>query len=132
MKTNPLDEGRISNHSKPLGTVTREMVLARAREIAIINDRSPHEVLDSDFEQARRELTGEGDESPQQRAEEALPESERWDPVPGSQGKKYNKFPADDEQTENEKLVQQGLEDAEHDQMLEGSKEEARRDKEGA
>ena len=131
MKTNPLDEGRITNHSKPLGTVTRGMVLARAREIALINDRSPHEVLDADFAQARRELTGEDEESPQQLAEESLPESERWDPVPGTQGKRAETFPLDDEQTENEKLVQEGVAEAEHDQMLEGSKEEGRRDKEG-
>lgn len=121
-------EGRISDHSHGVGTVTWEMVRHRARELAIINGRLPEEVLDSDFEMARRELTGEGDISPQEEVIESLPESERWDPVPGSWGRQAPKIPSDDELTEQEKLVQEGIEEAEHDQMLRGSEEEARRD----
>lgn len=118
------------DHSKAVGTVTREMVLQRARELAIINGRSPKEVLDTDFEQARRELTGEDDISPQQKVIESLPESERWDPVPGSVGRQAPKIlPPDEERSEQEKLVQEGLDEAEHDQMLQGSEEEARRDR---
>lgn len=128
MKRDQIEEGRISDRSQGVGTVTWEMVRHRAREIAIINGRSPHQVLDSDFDQARRELTGEDEISPKEKIIESLPESERWDPVPGSMGRKAPKYPPDDEQTENEKLVQEGVEDAEHDQMLRGSEEEARRD----
>ncbi len=122
-------EGRISDHSQGVGTVTWEMVRQRARELAIINGRSTMEVLDSDFELARRELTGEGDISPQEEAIESLPESERWDPVPGSWGRQAPKIPPDDEPTEQEKLIQEGIEEAEHDQMVRGTEEEARRDR---
>jgi hypothetical protein len=128
MKQDQNEEGRYISHSRPLGTVTREMVLQRAREIAQINGRSPHEVIESDFEQAMRELRGEEDESPKERALESVPESERWDPIPGDPGSQVPTVPAHDEQTDNEKLVEEGLDDAEHDQMLEGSRESFRRD----
>jgi hypothetical protein len=128
MKNDRIEEGRIAEHSRPLGTVTREMVLARARELAIINGRSPHEVLDSDFDQARRELLGEEDISPKEQALESVPESERWDPVPGSSGDRVPPYPEPDEQTDNERLVQEGMEEAEHDRMVEGAREGFRRD----
>jgi hypothetical protein len=128
MSNNPLDEGRISEDGRPVGTVTVDMVLARARELAIINGRSPHKVLDTDLEQARRELTGEGDKDPEEATIESLPESERWDPVPGSSGQQVPTVPLVDESVENEKLVQEGVDEAEHDQMLQGSEEAAKRD----
>jgi hypothetical protein len=59
---------------------------------------------------------------------ESVPESERWDPIPGDPGSQLPTVPAHDEQTDNEKLVEEGLDDAEHDQMLEGSRESFRRD----
>ena len=51
-----------------------------------------------------------------------------WDPVPGSAGQKIPDGSVDDEQSDNEKLVQEGMEEAEHDQMIQGTKQEARRD----
>ena len=56
MKKNQLQEGLIAENFAGIGTVTREMVLARARELAIINGHSPDHVLESEFEQAKREL----------------------------------------------------------------------------
>jgi hypothetical protein len=128
MENNPIDEGRISEDSRGVGTVTPEMVLQRARELAIINGRPPNRILDSDLEQARRELTAEEPDPSEQANLESLPESERWDPVPGSSGDEAPKVPAPDPQTEMEKLVQEGLDDAEHDQMLRATKEAARED----
>ena len=63
------------------------MVLARARELAIINGHSPDHVLESEFEQAKRELTGGSDIDPQEEALESMPESERWNPMPDSEGR---------------------------------------------
>ena len=74
MKRNQIQEGRISDHTHGMGNVTWQMVRQRARELAVINGRLPREVLDSDFEQARRELTGQDDISPQEQAIESLPE----------------------------------------------------------
>ena len=57
------------------------MVRARAAELALINGRFAHEASKSDWEQAKRELTGEPDTDPKEAVLESAPESERWDPV---------------------------------------------------
>ena len=124
MKKDQIEEGRISEHSKGLGTVTQEMVRARAREIALINGRSPEHLSPADFSQAKQELTGQNYVEP---AEEQLPTSERWDPVPGTPGHQAISVPAHDEQTDAEKLVEEGVSEAEHEQMVEGTRESLRR-----
>jgi len=43
------------------GRVTREMIYARTRELATLAGREPFQVTQIDYEQARRELTGESD-----------------------------------------------------------------------
>ena len=86
MKTNPLKQGVLTENSAGIGTVTRKMVRERAVELAVINGRSARDVSKSDWEQARRELTGEPDTDPKEAVLESAPESERWDPVPGSEG----------------------------------------------
>src|SRR5256885_16089352 len=52
-----IEQGRFSERGHGLGTVTKEMVRQRARELAVINGRDEKNILDSDWEQARRELT---------------------------------------------------------------------------
>jgi hypothetical protein len=128
MKENRIEEGRFIEHAQGLGTVTPAMVRQRARELAVINGRSPHHFLDSDFEQARRELTGEEGLVPEPTAADELPESSRWDPVPESVGQEALKVPAPDEQTFAEKLVEEGVEEAEHDQMVEATRANRRRE----
>jgi len=46
--------------------VTREMVYARTRSLAQAAGRAPQNVRQSDYEQARRELTGVSDHSRQE------------------------------------------------------------------
>ncbi len=120
MKTNPLKKGEISVNSVGIGTVTRKMVRKRAVELAILDGRSAREVSKSDLATARRELTGGPEMDPKQAALEAAPESERWDPVPGSEGRKVRVSPGEDEDEEgrsdNERLVEEGMEEAELDQ----------------
>ena len=93
MKRNPIEEGKISDHGQGLGTVTVEMVMQRAREIAVINGRSENRVIDSDVDQAQREMLGEDEMKPEPTAAENLSEEERWDPVPGSEGRKVPVIP---------------------------------------
>jgi hypothetical protein len=128
MKQNPIEEGRFTEQGHGLGTVTKEMVRKRARELALISGRE--QVLDSDFAQAKRELTKEEHLTPEPNAAENLPEDKRWEPVAESAGKEAQKIPAPDEQTFAEKLVEEGVEDAEHDQMTRAARESLRRDKE--
>lgn len=125
MKINPLKQGVLTEHSAGIGTVNRKMVRERAVELAIINGRSAQEVSKSDWEQAKRELTGEPDADPNEAAIESAPESERWDPVHGSIGQKAPVAPSEDEDEEgrsdNERLVEEGIAGAEHDQMRRAS-----------
>lgn len=131
MKEDSYEEGRFTTKSHGLGTVTEAMVRARASEIAVINGRAADNVLESDLQEARRELTSESPAAPQRTAADLVPEEDRWDPVGGSTGSRAPTVPAPDEQTFAEKLVNEGVEDAEHDQMLKATKEALRRDTEG-
>ena len=123
----------MTENSAGIGTVTRKMVRERAVELAIINGRTAQEVSKSDREQAKRELTGEPDMDPKEAALESAPESERWDPVPGSTGHKVPVASSDDEDDEgrsdNERLVDEGIAGAEHDQTRQASRAAAKKDK---
>lgn len=126
MKKNPLKEGVLTVNSAGIGTVTRKMLRTRAIELAAIDGRSPQEVSKSDREQARLELTGEPDEEPKDALLEAAPESERWDPVPGSTGYKLPVAGSADEDEEgrsdNERLVDEGMAGAELDQSRQATR----------
>ena len=77
MAKNQLRDANTSKNSPGLGTATRKKVLGRAEELAIHKRSWLHNVSPSDFEQARRELSGETDMTPQKAPLESSPESER-------------------------------------------------------
>ena len=133
MNTNPLKEGALTENSAGIGTVTRKMVRQRAVELAVINGRSAQEISTSDWEQAQLELTGNSGKGSNEAALESAPESERWDPVPGSPGGKVPVAAGEDEDAEgrsdNERLVEEGMAGAEHDQTRQASREAAKKDK---
>jgi len=132
MKTNPLKDGIMTENSAGIGTVTRKMVRECAVELAVINGRTAQEVSKSDWEQAKRELTGEPDLDPKEAVLEAAPETERWDPVPSSAGHLVPVAPSADEDEEgrsdNERLVDEGIAGAELDQSLQAARAAAKRD----
>ena len=135
MEQNPLTKGVLTKNFTGIGTVTQEMVLKRARELALINGHSPDHVSKSELAQAKRELTGGSDLGSKEAAVEAVPESGRWDPVPGSTGHKAPENSDEDEdsegRSESAQLVEEGVNEAEHDQMLQAAKAAAKKDKEG-
>jgi hypothetical protein len=112
----------LTENSTGIGPVTRAMVHARAGELALIAGRTPPQVSQIDYERAKRELTGESDLDRQDAVLEALPESKRWDPVPGSSGHQAPESASEDEddegRSETEQLVDEGVEEAARDQML--------------
>ena len=124
MNPNPLKDGVLTENSVGIGTVTRKMVRKRAGELAVMDERK--EMSESDWAQAKRELTGKPDMDPNEAALESVPESERWDPVPGSTGYKVASAPSEDEDEEgrsdNERLVDEGMAGAEHDLSLQASR----------
>jgi hypothetical protein len=116
-----------------VGTVTDKMVRERAVELALIDGRTAQEVSTSDLEQAKRELTGQSDTDPKEALLESAPESERWDSVPGNEGRVMPVTSIDDEDEEgrsaSERLVEEGVLEAEHDQMRQAAKEQKDEDK---
>jgi hypothetical protein len=126
MKQDRYEEGRFTQGGRGLGTVTEEMVRQRAGELAVINGRTEDQILDSDLEEAHRELTSERVE-PELSAEEQIVAGDNVG-VPASTGDRVEAVPAPDEQTFAEKLVQEGVEDAEHDQMIQATREAQKRD----
>ncbi len=120
MKQTTREQGIIAEHFFGVGTVTRDMVVQRAREIALINGHPPQHYTRDDFVEARRELTGSGGSESEE--EEFLSALTLWDEEPGSSGHPAEKIEAADEQTMSELLVEEGISEAEHDQMVEGAK----------
>lgn len=119
---NENEPGIVNLHGQGIGTVTRGMVHQRAGEIAFINGRTEDNVLQSDWQQALRELTGR--DEPRDPEGEWDIESAQWDPAPGSAGHKVHTEPAHDEQTDSERIVGQGVAEAEHDLMFEHTREQ--------
>jgi hypothetical protein len=130
IKKNSVDEGKLSDRGHGLGTVTEGMVRQRARELAAASGRDREQVLDSDVEQARRELTGQEGLNPEPTPAEQLPEEKRWEPVAESVGYEATTIAPSDEQTVEERLVEEGVAEAEQDQMAEAGREERKRARE--
>jgi len=126
MIKNPLKQGALTENSAGIGAVTPGMVRERAIELATINGRSEQEMSKSDWDEALRELTGEPDIDPKEAVLESAPESERWDPVHGSTGHKVQAVSGEDEDDEglsdSARLVEEGIKEAEHDQMLQAAR----------
>ena len=122
MRKNPLNKGIIMENADGTGTVTPAMVEARARELALIDGRDSSKPTEADYQQAKRELTGEDNIDPQQENLESLPESEAWDPLPGSTGHQATESLGEDEdaegRNESAQMFEEGISEAEHDQML--------------
>jgi hypothetical protein len=135
MNKNPLNKGILTEHATVVGPVNRDMVQARARELALIAGRTAPEVSKADYDQAKRELTGESDLDRQDALLDALPEAKRWDPVPGSTGHQAPESASEDEddegRSETEQLVNEGVHEAEHDQMLQAARAAEKQEKRG-
>jgi len=126
MRRNPLNKGIIMENADGIGTVTPAMVEARARELAAINGRPSSEPSETDYQQAKRELTGEAETDPQEEISESIPDSEGWDPVPGSTGRQAADSLGEDEdaegRSESAQMFEEGVTEAEHDQMRQASR----------
>lgn len=132
MNKKNLNKGAMTRNATGIGPVTREMVHVRTRELALIAGRAPPHVARVDYEQAKLELTGEPDPDRQDAMLDSIPETERWDPVPGSTGHQAPESPSEDEdaegRSESAQLVAGGVEEAERDQMLQAATVAAKKD----
>jgi hypothetical protein len=127
MKIEPTTESALIINSAAVGTITRKMVRERSVELALINGRAAGDVSKADWEQAKRELTGGLEMEPEEALLESAPESERWDPLPGSNGQIVPVPSTDDGEDDEgtslgERLVNEGVNEAGHDQMLQAAR----------
>ncbi|MDF3057143.1 MAG: hypothetical protein K0R17_1358 [Rariglobus sp.] len=118
MNSHESNSGKILLHGADAGEITRSMIERRAHEIALIDGRDF--ITTGDRRMARQELQGRdlpdttSDDSP------SIALSLNRDPsdpisVPGHQTPTYNE--ADDDDM-TERLAIEGIEEAQHDQML--------------
>jgi hypothetical protein len=126
MRKNPLNKGVIMENAAGIGTVTSEMIEARAKELAAINGHPSSEPSEADYQQAKRELTGESEMDPQEESSDSIPESADWDPVPGSTGRQTAESLGEDEdaegRSESAQMFEEGVSEAEHNQMRQASR----------
>lgn len=116
--------GKISLHGNGMGVPSPEDIERRAREIAMIDERNPDEFTDADWDQARQELMGVENNNPPEETDENAEVTEEWNVVPGTKGHRAPKQIPEEEESLGEHLINDGREEAAHDQMLEARREE--------
>ena len=114
-------------HGRAAGEISGDDVEQRAREIAIIAGRDPAFLREEDREQARRELEGRAVPDTSAEDVQSIGSLSRDPSIPPSfhDGPKPNVFEPN-EQEELEHTVLEGVEEAQHDLMLEARKRRER------
>ena len=107
-------KGKILRGTEGLGTVTQQMIEKRARDIARSDGRTQSNDLDR--ARAREELTGatSGSEKPPTQEDSGRD----WQMPLVSTGEKAPTVRPEDDENIPEKLIQEGVEEADHDQRL--------------
>ncbi len=125
--------GKISLHGSGMGVPSTEDIEKRAREIAMIDERNPDEFTEADWAQARKELLGAEHPTPQEETKGSAEMPDDWEITPENRGRRVPRPGAEeDEETVGENLVNGGVEEATHDQMLEARREEREQEDESS
>ena len=118
-------------HGKGAGDLTDGDVEVRAREIAIIRGRSADEVTEEDRAEAWAELDGQllpGTSTSDQEARGVL-SRDPSEPLGDTGHQVVTAGASDDEEDALERLATEGVEEAQHDQMLASREREHRQDR---
>ena len=116
---------RTASRIWPRGKITKSLVTPRrvekrARELALIAGRGAGRVNDTDREEARRELL-EPIHPTSRPTDRPFPAGSLWGSPPASTGRRTKRIRPTDDQVAKE-LVEEGLDEAEHDQMVQARK----------
>jgi hypothetical protein len=103
--------------------VTMGMIEKRARELAVISGRDSHHVIESDREQAKKELLGS--DSADAPADDSGIVASGMGAPPTSRGKMAKKFLPTDDEVESQ-TVQEGVDEAEHTTMVAANRNHGR------
>ena len=114
-------QGKIAIHGTGIGGITDDEIRDRAIELAAINGRSAQGVTDDDLKQAREELLGQNLPAATSDDSESSGSLSR-DPSdpPSLTGRQIPDREGPDEEQVAERLVAEGVEEANHEQMLQG------------
>ena len=122
MDQHPLTQGVLTQHGIGIGVVSRKIIHDRAIEVALRNGRQNHEVQPSDWEQAKRELSGGPEVDPETMLLEAIPETDRLVHLSNDDTTLSTESPLERENEEGrsvtEQLVEEGVLEAARDQSL--------------
>ena len=122
---------KILVHSEGLGTPHTELVRKRAQEIAVINGHV--EFTEEDWRQAKIELHGSHNPDHQMSDEMGMAAMvSEHGMVAADLGHQTEKMLMDDDGSVGEELFCEGMEEAEHERMLEARKEQDADDAEDA
>ena len=114
--------GRILQGSSGLGTVSEDMVEDRARELAKMDGRT--EVNEGDLANARDELTSTvGHFAAPETIDSDTESLTSWDEAPEATGTRAPRLYGDEKSSIAETLIEEGLEEADHDQRLSAANE---------
>lgn len=106
--------GKILRGTEGLGTVTQQMIEKRAREIA----RSDGRKLPNDLDRARAREDLTGATSGSEKSPTHQEPGRDWQMPLVSTGEKAPTVRPEDDENIPEKLIQEGVEEADHDQRL--------------
>lgn len=121
MNDNAHPAGKISVHGNGFGAPSPDNVEKRAREIALIAERDPDEFTDADWDQAKRELLGTPVSNAPEETDENADVVDEWNVVASSAGHRAPRI--EDDENVGEQLVEDGVQEAVHDQMVAAHKE---------
>lgn len=116
--------GKIISGAEGIGTVTPQMIEKRAREIARTDGRT--QANDLDRSRAREELTGAASDS--ERAPTREEPGRDWQMPLVSTGEKAPTVRPEDDENIPEKLIREGVEEADHDQRVSSERDRIRGD----
>ncbi|MDQ6621863.1 MAG: hypothetical protein M3Y86_00045 [Verrucomicrobiota bacterium] len=125
MNENSQPFGKISLHGDGMGVPSPEMVEKRAREIALIDERDPNDFTDADWKKAQRELLGKESIPTADDHDERTDGMIDRDEVPDEAGHRVPRVGfEDDDESLGAHLVEDGIGEAAHDQMVEAARED--------
>jgi hypothetical protein len=132
MNINEPTKGRIFIDGRGAGGVSKDDIERRARQLADIDGRSGAEITDADLARAEAELMGVVLPATSVEDEEAEAAMTRDPSEPLSiKGHEIPMREAPDEEKAVERLALEGVEEAQHEQMLAARREARRRDEGG-
>jgi hypothetical protein len=126
MKTSRAPQAKIVNHDSGMGAPDNGTVRRRATELALIDGRSAFN--EEDWRQAKRELHGGHPQDEEEGVNSGFESVSERDMISANAGHQVENVPLDDAVNIVEELIVEGMDEAVHEQMLESSKLEKRKE----